>query len=162
MLMPGETIQLEMRPNWKFIFAGLIIGAFTIICWIIVVGFFSDKLGGAGVFVQVAGSLVALVIVIRFTIQPFVQWLVTRYTFTNRRVMSRSGVLRRHAADIPLDKISNVYYDQKILDRIFRCGTLTIDSSGGDGFKLDNVSNVEKVTTDLHVLVEADQRFNNN
>ena len=155
-LMPGEILSFSLRPHWRFIVAGVVVGVVTIVVWWIWVGFWSDWLGTNATIPQVIGSLIALVIILRYTIRPVLQWLVTRYIFTNRRVMTRYGIITRHAADIPLDKVSNVYYEQGILDRILRCGSLVIDSSGGDGFNIDNVPGVEAVTRDLHILVEGE------
>lgn len=155
LLMPGEEMSFVLRPHWRFIIAGLGIGTVVIVAWWLWADVWQKWLGVNSAIPKYIGAFVAIVILLRYTIRPIVQWLFTKYYFTTYRVMTRKGVVTRKAADIPLDKISNVYYEQQFWDRMLRCGSLIIDSSGGDGFTIDDVPNVERVTRDMHVLIEG-------
>ena len=158
LLMGSETLVLVTRPHWRFIIAGSVVAVVTIICWVLWVQLWGSWLGSSASIAQWIGSLIALIVLLRYTARPIFQWLFTRYYFTSKRVMVRSGVISRHASDIPVNKISNIEYRQSVLDRLLRAGTLEIDSSGGDGFPIDNVPNVERITRMLHELVDAAEK----
>lgn len=154
LLMDGEQMRVVTRPHWKFIIAGVCIAAVTFPVLILLLAWSSSSLGGLSKWVNLVIALVALIILIRWTAKPILEWAFTRYYFTTRRVMTRSGIISRKAADIPLDMVSNVYYDQGVLDRFLKCGVVRLDSSGGDGFTLNNVPHVEELTRTLHELVD--------
>jgi len=145
-LMDGEQVALSTRPHWKFILAGCCIAAVTVPLWLLAVVKTNVWFGSWSRWPNLVVGVIAVVVLIRYTARPVVQWAFTRYTVTTMRVMSRSGVFTRHAADIPLDHVSNVNYNQSFTDRLMRCGSITLDSSGGDGFELDNVPDVEDIT----------------
>ena len=55
-----------------------------------------------------------------FTVWPFLTWLCTTYTVTNRRLITRKGVLNRQGHDIPLNRVSDVSYERGVVDRTSR------------------------------------------
>ena len=46
-----------------------------------------------------------------FVLRPFVKWLTTTYTFTNRRFIKRSGFIAKEGRTIPLNRISGVDFE---------------------------------------------------
>ena len=142
-LMDGETVELVTRPHWRFIIAGVVVAVVTLLMWWRLSSLTSEVLGGAAPFLNLIFGLIAMIVFLRYTARPIIQWAVTKYTVTSYRVMSRSGIVTRRANDIPLDHVSNVNYSQSLFDRILSCGTLSLDSSGGEGVELEDVANVE-------------------
>ncbi|HET6627715.1 MAG TPA: PH domain-containing protein [Nocardioidaceae bacterium] len=99
--------------------------------------------------------VVALLLVLWFVVRPFLTWLTTTYTVTNRRLITRSGVLTRRGHDIPLARISDVAYEHGLLDRMLGCGTLVISDASEQGrVKLHDIPQVEQV----HLKI-SDQLF---
>lgn len=154
-LMPGEEMCFVLRPHWRFIVVGVVIGAAIIAGWIAWSYVWGQWLGVNAAIPRTLGSLIALVLLIIFTGRPILEWLVTRYYFTTNRVSTKEGLIAKRRGDVPLDEMANIYYDQGVLDRVLRCGTIKIDSSGGQGFAIENVPNVERVTRDIHILMEG-------
>ena len=71
-------------------------------------------------------------------------WLTTTYTFTNRRLITRTGLLTRRGHDIPLNRISDIAYEKGLVDRIFGCGTLIISDASETGrVELHDIPHVE-------------------
>ena len=70
-----------------------------------------------------------LVIVGWLTLWPFLNWLTTHFVVTNRRVMFRHGLLTRSGIDIPLARINSVEFRDRVMERMFRTGTLIIESA---------------------------------
>jgi uncharacterized membrane protein YdbT with pleckstrin-like domain len=88
---------------------------------------------------------------------PFLRWLTTTYTVTDRRLITRTGILSRRGHDIPLARISDVAYEHGIVDRMLGCGTLIVsDASERGRVELHDVPHVEQVHLKLgHLLFGA-------
>jgi uncharacterized membrane protein YdbT with pleckstrin-like domain len=56
--------------------------------------------------------------------------LSTELAVTTSRVIGKTGLIRRHAIDSMLDKVSNVRIDQGLLGRIFNYGSVEITTAG--------------------------------
>lgn len=108
--------------------------------------------------VQPVGTIVvaglALLVVIVWVLRPFLRWLTTTYTITNRRVISRRGILTRVGHDLPLLRITDVSYERSLSDRFWGCGTLYLQTAAdGDPVALDDVPDVEQAQLALNELL---------
>jgi uncharacterized membrane protein YdbT with pleckstrin-like domain len=105
--------------------------------------------------------IVALGVIAWWVLRPFLAWLSATYTVTNRRLITRRGVLTRRGHDIPLHRISDVAYEHGLLDRILGCGTLVIsDASEFGRVELHDIPQVEQVQLAISELLSegADDR----
>jgi uncharacterized membrane protein YdbT with pleckstrin-like domain len=101
--------------------------------------------------------------VVWFLVGPFLRWLTTTYTFTNRRFIKRSGFIAKEGRTIPLNRISGVDFEIGVIDRIFGCGTLVVSDASTDGsVQLNDIPRVEEVqlqvSNELHRLASGDRR----
>ncbi|MFZ0529316.1 MAG: PH domain-containing protein [Propionicimonas sp.] len=99
-----------------------------------------------------AAWVVALAIVIVlavWVIAPFLKWFTTTYTFTNRRIITRSGILVKKGHDLPLTRINNVSYRRGPIDQLLGCGTLVMTTAAERPVTLVDIPDVERV----HVLM---------
>jgi uncharacterized membrane protein YdbT with pleckstrin-like domain len=55
----------------------------------------------------------------------------TEFAVTNKRVIGKSGVLRRKSLEVMLSKIESVSVDEPFWGRILNFGTVTVKGSGG-------------------------------
>lgn len=92
---------------------------------------------------------VALTLILIFGVWPWLNWFTATYTVTNRRLITRTGVLTKTGHDIPLTRISDVSYEHSLLDRMFGCGTLVLQTSASDPLYLNDIPQVERV----HVML---------
>ncbi|RYB93099.1 PH domain-containing protein [Nocardioides oleivorans] len=102
-----------------------------------------------------------LAVLLWFLVGPFLKWLTTTYTFTNRRFIKRSGFISKEGRTIPLNRISGVDFEIGVIDRIFGCGTLVVSDASTDGsVELYDIPDVEKVqlqvSDELHRLSGGD------
>jgi uncharacterized membrane protein YdbT with pleckstrin-like domain len=85
---------------------------------------------------------------------PFLRWRTTIYEVTTRRLRLREGILSRSGRDFPLNRISDVSFSQSLLDRIFGCGKLIVESPGEHGqLTLTEIPDVKRVQAVLFELV---------
>ena len=153
LLGDGEVVHAELRPHWKDVFWPTV--------WLLLL------LPGATYVAAVVDApetrivvgVLALVLLLWFTARPYLRWLTTSYVITDRRVVTRKGIVARSGRDMPLSKLNDVSFEHSgLLDRILRCGTLVIESAGERGqVMLRDVPRVEEVQRDIYRLAEADE-----
>jgi uncharacterized membrane protein YdbT with pleckstrin-like domain len=103
---------------------------------------------------QLAIAIVGLVLVIWWTLIPFLRWRTTTYTVTNRRLITRRGILNKIGKDMPLMRINDVSYERTLLDRILGCGTLYVQTAAEGGtIELQDVPDVERVHLEMTELL---------
>jgi uncharacterized membrane protein YdbT with pleckstrin-like domain len=85
---------------------------------------------------------------------PFLKWRTTTYEMTNRRLRLREGIVTRSGRDFPLNRISDVSFKQGLIDRLFGCGQLIVESPGEQGeLVLNEIPEVRRVQGILFQLV---------
>jgi uncharacterized membrane protein YdbT with pleckstrin-like domain len=92
-----------------------------------------------------AVAAVASVVLITWTILPFLRWLTTTYTITDRRIITRRGIVTKSGHDLPLARINDVNYSQSLLDRMLGRGTLLFTTAAADPVRLRDIPHVERV-----------------
>jgi membrane protein YdbS with pleckstrin-like domain len=87
--------------------------------------------------------------------------MTSTYTVTNRRLITRQGILTRTGRDIPLFRINDVAYEKGLLDRLVGCGTLIIsDATEKAGVVLPDIPHVERVQLQISELLFANDDGN--
>jgi len=81
------------------------------------------------------GWLVGLIVLAwaAWLVLKYFQWVMTYFVVTDRRVIYRTGVLSKKGVEIPLERINNINFHQRIIDRVIGAGDLDIESAGRDG-----------------------------
>ena len=109
-LLPGEQIVAEANPHWAmFVAPALVIGIGTI-----------DGVGG-WIFYVVGG------------LWAFFRYLVyksTELVLTNKRIVAKSGIIRRNVIDVSNSKVEGVSYNQGIIGRLFGYGSVLVRGTG--------------------------------
>ena len=142
LLNDGEHVVLSTRTHVKV----LLLPAVVLIVVAGLAGYLSSLPDGehAGVWRWVIWVIAALIL-LWFVVGPFLRWLLTTYTFTNRRLITRTGVFTRRGHDIPMNRISDISYEKGLLDRVFGCGTLVVsDASELGRVELRDIPHVEQ------------------
>ena len=88
---------------------------------------------------------VAAVVVIGWVVLPYLRWLTTTYTLTDRRIITRRGILNKTGHDLPLTRINNVAYERSLTDRMFGCGTLQLTTAAEAPVCLHDIPDIERV-----------------
>lgn len=107
---------------------------------------------------QPAGGLaivaVGLVLALSLVLVPFLRWRTTTYTLTNRRLITRSGILNRTGKDLPLSRVNDVSSERSLADRMLGCGTLKVQTAAEGGtVVLPDVPDVEHLHTEMTQLL---------
>lgn len=157
LLGEGESVEMAMRPHWKELVGPvlllLVLSPLTTYTATVV----PDS--AAHPWLRLALMVVAVLVLLRWALWPFLGWLTTSYVVTDRRLITRWGVVARHGRDMPLSRINDVSFEHSsILERMLGCGTLVVESAGERGqLVLRDVPRVEHVQRDIYRLAEADE-----
>jgi uncharacterized membrane protein YdbT with pleckstrin-like domain len=107
---------------------------------------------------QLAIALLGVVLLIWLVLIPFLRWRTTTYTITNRRLITRSGILNKVGKDLPLNRINEVSYERSLIDRMLGCGSLIVQTAAEDGtIVLHDVPDVEHVNLEITQLLFGPQ-----
>ena len=86
----------------------------------------------------------------------YLSWTFTHFVVTDDRVIYRTGVLAKHGVEIPMERINNINFHQRIWERVIGAGDLEIESAGRDGqSKFDDVWHPDGVQQELYRQMEA-------
>ena len=157
LLNEGEHVVLSTRTHVKQLLGALLVLLATAFATAFL-GFLVEGTDWSDDVRTTLGAVVgalAVLVVVWFVLLPFVRWLTTTYTFTNRRFMQRSGLIAKEGRTIPLNRISGVDFEIGVVDRLFGCGTLVIsDASELGRVELEDIPRVEEaqriVAEELH------------
>jgi uncharacterized membrane protein YdbT with pleckstrin-like domain len=155
LLSEGEDVVLETRTHWKALVLPVLELVFALAVTGFVLGVYDDRPPAATW--TIIGVAVLLVL---FTFGlPVLRWRTTLFVITTHRVITRSGILTKSGRDIPHSRINDVGFSHGLLDRILRCGTLTVESAGERGqVVLSDIPHVEQVHKQLYELSQQASR----
>ncbi|MDP9241206.1 MAG: PH domain-containing protein [Actinomycetota bacterium] len=149
LLAEDEEVISRLHPHWKMLFWPVVIFLLAV---------------GAGAFgaaqtdsapLRYAIFAVVAIIVIVFTVLPFLRWRTTHFVVTSHRVLIRRGILARSGRDVPLSRINDVSFEHSFFERLLGCGTLIVESAGERGqVVLQDVPRVERVQGRIYQLME--------
>jgi uncharacterized membrane protein YdbT with pleckstrin-like domain len=157
LLADDEEVVMALRPHWKEMVGPVLVLLVTCPAATYLATIVPD--GSAQKWLRLAIIVVAALIVLRFVVWPFVRWLTTSYIVTDRRIITRVGVVARTGRDMPISRVNDVTFSHSgLLERILGCGTLVVESAGERGqLVLRDVPHVEEVQRDVYKLAEADE-----
>jgi uncharacterized membrane protein YdbT with pleckstrin-like domain len=82
----------------------------------------------------IGGGWIALglgVIGLVLLVPPWIRSISSEFAVTNKRVLVKVGLVRRHSLELLLQKVEGIGVDQGILGRILGYGTITVSGTGG-------------------------------
>jgi uncharacterized membrane protein YdbT with pleckstrin-like domain len=154
LLSQDEDVELELHPHWK----ALVLPVIALLVVVPLASFGAARVpdGSAQSIVRAVIAAVALVVLAAATALPFLRWVTTHYVVTNRRLITRRGVIARTGRDMPLTRINDISFSHTVIERVLGCGTLVVESAGERGqLTLDDVPGVEDVQRRLYELADA-------
>jgi uncharacterized membrane protein YdbT with pleckstrin-like domain len=155
LLAEHEEIVFDLKPHWVALVPPALwtIAALAVLFggyWV-VDQIFDSGAGGAKAFV---GSAVTIAWII-FALVPALRWRFTHFVLTTDRLITRTGVIAKHSKEIPLERINDVAFSQRIIERIVGAGDLLVESAGERGqTKIGNVRKPEEVQLMIYKEIE--------
>jgi uncharacterized membrane protein YdbT with pleckstrin-like domain len=151
LLAGDEEVVLHLHPHWRKLVRPVLVFLVSAGAGGFAAGYVEQSI------VRTVVGVLALGAVLAFTVWPVLRWANSHVILTTHRVLIRTGVLSRTGRDIPLGRVNDVSFEHGLVERMLRCGTLTVESAGERGLVvLTDVPRVEYVQGTLYGLIEED------
>lgn len=155
LLNPGEKLIVSTRQHPKALFVPIL----ALVVFLAIGVAVQVLVGGEGDWGKWVARVVWVLCVLAilwFTVRPFFTWLTTVHGVTDRRLITRRGIITRKGHDIPLARISDLQIEIDLIDRPFGCGTLVItDASTFGEVRLNDIPHVEATQRQINELLHT-------
>ena len=124
-LMPGEEVKYRAKLHWIIYVAPVLLGLLGLILLVSSAG----NRGSPPAFTIVC-VLVLLVAGLMF-LSRWITVITSEFAVTNKRVIIKVGLIRRHTLELLLAKVESIGVDQGIMGRILGYGRIIVIGTGG-------------------------------
>jgi uncharacterized membrane protein YdbT with pleckstrin-like domain len=140
-LEPGETVRYRTKVSWTVYVPAILlaIGALAALA----LGANYAQTGTVSWLVAIALALAAIV---AFVPAWFRRW-TTEIAVTDRRIILKRGLIRRHTVEMNMQKVESVDVDQTLIGRLFNYGNVTIRGTGSSFENLRMIDRPLKLRT---------------
>lgn len=150
LLTDDESIVAEFHPHWRVLLLPILWLVLTVGAVVLALQYAERPTW----FLPVVG-LLALVFLLGFGVPPLIKRQFTLYVLTSERIVVRTGVLTRNSREIPLESISNVVFNQSIIERMLGYGDVLLESSGETSTtRLEDVPDPEAFQSQVYATRE--------
>jgi uncharacterized membrane protein YdbT with pleckstrin-like domain len=125
-LLPNEQVTYRARLHWIIYLVPVIV----------ILAAIAVALVGGGIAAIVVGVIGLLLM-----LPPWIKSSSSEFAITNKRVLIKVGLVRRHSLELLLQKIEGIGVDQGIIGRILGYGTITVSGVGGTKEAFQRISN---------------------
>ena len=123
-LEPGEEVRYRTTVTWTAYAPAILLALCAFVS--LIVAETSVSLIVAGRFAAIVFALAAI-----FTFLPaWFRRFTTEIAVTDRRIILKRGLIRRHTVEMNMQKVESVDVDQTLLGRLFNYGDVTIRGAG--------------------------------
>ena len=140
-LEPGEKVRYHTTVSWTTYRAAILLA----ICAL------ASLLAGASYAEMVNISWFAAIVfavsaIVAFLPAWFRRW-TTEIAVTDRRIIFKRGLIRRHTVEMNMQKVESVDVDQTLIGRLFNYGNVTIRGTGSSFETLSRIDSPLKLRT---------------
>jgi uncharacterized membrane protein YdbT with pleckstrin-like domain len=125
-LQPGEKVLYSTNAHWIFYLPAIV--AWIVALILVIVS--RETTVQSVILLALASAAVVALVALYLTVKAWFHRLTTETDVTNRRVVHKTGFIKRRTFEIALDKVESVDVDQSIAGRIFDFGNVTIQGVG--------------------------------
>jgi uncharacterized membrane protein YdbT with pleckstrin-like domain len=130
-LRPDEKLLATGNIHWIIYWPAIALMALAVISL--------SVLGLASIVGRIIFVLLALAAIF-FAIKEWLQQWITEIAVTDRRVIVKTGLIRRHTAEMNMDKVESVTVYQSVLGRLLGYGSVHVRGTGEGLGHLDYIS----------------------
>ncbi|MER7117204.1 PH domain-containing protein [Saccharomonospora azurea] len=150
LLSEGEQVVAHKHPHFKMLVFPVLALVLIVAAAVAAAVWARDLEPPWDMVGLIAVAAVGGILVIWLFLVPFVRWRTTHFVVTTDRVIVREGVIKRTGIDIPMQRIHSVRFEHGLVDRIFGCGTLVIESASDEPLTFDDIPQVEQMHTYIY------------
>jgi uncharacterized membrane protein YdbT with pleckstrin-like domain len=125
-LQPGEKVLYSTNAHWVFYLPA--IAAWLVAAVLLVLSRLTTS--DSVVLLCLAIAAVVAIVALYWTVKAWFHRLTTETDVTNRRVVHKTGFIKRRTFEMALDKVESVDVNQSIAGRVLDYGDVTIMGVG--------------------------------
>jgi uncharacterized membrane protein YdbT with pleckstrin-like domain len=129
-LQPGETLLHKTKLHWFIYLPVVPFLAIFLLGAALYPAMQSQATGGGQAALPLALMAVGAIGTLFTWLRAWIKRVSTELAVTDRRVIFKRGLVRRHTVEMNMDKVESVDVDQSILGRIFNYGDVTVRGTG--------------------------------
>lgn len=150
----GETVALDLNPHWWYFSKHILTGIPLLLSLVGILALDGDLRKYLGYLWGALAIVWAIWLLIKF-----LSWKFTHFVVTSDRLIYRHGVLAKRGVEIPLERVSNINFQQGIFERMIGAGDLQIDSAGKEGQSyFSNIRHPDGVQQEIYRQMEGYDR----
>lgn len=96
-----------------------------------------------------------------FFIIAVIRVATTELALTNKRVIAKTGFIRRDTIELRLDKVEGIIVNQGVMGRIFNYGTVVVSGTGGIKTPIPFINNPTEFRRTVNEFLENPEDFDN-
>ncbi len=157
-------VKNNLLPNEKLIYSARIhfaVVGFPMFLSVLMLLLFVLLLPGTGEVDPSTEGMVLLCdvpmifIALAMLLQAIMILLTTEFAVTNRRVIAKTGFIRRQTLEMMLSKIESVSVKQTISGRLMNFGTVTVTGTGGTSESFKGIRNPLKLRHQIYQVIDS-------
>ena len=125
-LLENENVVVKPKKNGMFVFIALLGGILG--CWMLLIPTFK-------------------------AIKAIIKFCSTDYAVTEKRILTKHGIVATHTNDMALSKVENLIVDYTFFGKIFNYGTVKIHGAGFNHVTFSYIKNAEQVKRQIAELL---------
>ena len=127
-LQPGEQVRYIASLNWILYAPGAAL-------WLVAAALYLATSNGFIQFVALLVFAIGLFLIAR----AWFYWWTTEIAVTDRRVIYKTGFIRRNTTEMNMEKVESVDVDQSVFGRIFNYGDVIVRGTGSGLAPIRNI-----------------------
>lgn len=139
-LATNERLIYATRPHWIVFAPGILTLVVAFLAWRYIPRYLlSAQPFWKGYYFHELLAAAIVVVAIIALLRAYIFFSTSEYGITNRRVIMKTGWIRRHSVEVFLQRIEGLSVNQTIPGRIFNYGTVLVVGTGGTSEFYPNV-----------------------
>jgi len=122
-LQPGETLVYSGKIHWVIYVPAILLSLIALALLTLV------KSGPTGMSWLIGSIAFWVAAAVTFASAWFRRW-TTEIDVTDRRIVYKRGLIKRHTVEMNMDKVESVDVDQSVMGRLLNYGDITIRGTG--------------------------------
>ena len=147
-LMPGEQIMYKAQLHWA-LFIGPVVG-FILAVLLFMISFSSQD--SSFPFLRFLAGLIFLSAILS-GLSAIVSYVTTEFVLTDKRIIAKTGLVRRRSVELLLNKVESIGVNQPIMGRILDYGTITVTGTGGTKEPFRNIAMPMELRSRVHAQI---------
>jgi uncharacterized membrane protein YdbT with pleckstrin-like domain len=155
-LMIDETVIYKANVHW-LVFLPTITTFLTSVSLVLIGSIKKEEIG----LIMMLFGLFLFVLSILSFINALIIKNTTELAITSKRVIAKTGLISRRTTELNHSKVESFKVNQSIFGRIFNCGTIVINGTGGGKTRINNIDDPLNFRRQAMEIIDHNQAHSN-